>query len=129
MIATFTKGFQTLSQTCRHNKLEIINIIQIFRCTAQILMTRMLSDLTSKVSPCRHVYDKIKHIRGPFAKFVDSPYYSESEHYGGAVTVSFSKYLPWQAIHFLKRSTYFSKTCCRPLTTSKFLTSELPFHD
>jgi hypothetical protein len=51
-------------------------------------------------------------IRGPFAKFVDSPYYSESEFCGGAVTVSFSKYLPWQAIHFLQRSTHFSRTCC-----------------
>jgi hypothetical protein len=29
------------------------------------------------------------------------------------VTVSFSKYLPWQAMHFLKRSTHFSKTCYR----------------
>jgi hypothetical protein len=29
----------------------------------------------------------------------------------GAVTVSFSKYLPWQAMHFLQRSTDFSKTC------------------
>jgi hypothetical protein len=28
-------------------------------------------------------------------------YYSESELCGGAVTVSFSKYLPWQAMHFL----------------------------
>jgi hypothetical protein len=28
-------------------------------------------------------------VRGPFAKFVDSPYYSESEVCGGAVTVSF----------------------------------------
>jgi hypothetical protein len=36
---------------------------------------------------------------------------------GGAVTVSFSKYLPWQAMHFLQRSTPFSKTCCRPLIT------------
>jgi hypothetical protein len=67
-------------------------------------------------------------VRGPFAKFVDSPYYSESEPCGGAVTVSFSKYPPWQATHFLKRSTHFSKTCCRPLITSKFLASELTFH-
>jgi hypothetical protein len=59
---------------------------------------------------------------------VDSPYNSESEFYRGAVTVSFSKYLPWQAIHFLQRSTHFSKTCCRPLITSKFLASELPLH-
>jgi hypothetical protein len=44
-------------------------------------------------------------IRGPFAKFVDSPYYSESELCGGAVTVSFSKYLPWQEMHSLQRST------------------------
>jgi hypothetical protein len=43
------------------------------------------------------------------------------------VTVSFSKYLPWQAMHFLQRSTHFSKTCCRPLITSKFLASELFF--
>jgi hypothetical protein len=60
-------------------------------------------------------------VRGPFAKFKDSPYYSESEFCGGAVTVSFSKY-------FLQCSTHFSKTCCRPLITSKFLTSELPFY-
>jgi hypothetical protein len=44
------------------------------------------------------------------------------------MTVSLSKYLPWQASHFLQRSTHFSKTCCRPLTTSKFLASELIFH-
>jgi hypothetical protein len=25
------------------------------------------------------------------------------------MTVSFSKYLPWQAMHFLQRSTHFSK--------------------
>jgi hypothetical protein len=67
-------------------------------------------------------------VRGPFEKFVDLPYYFDLELSGGAVTVSFSKYLPWQAKHFLQRSTYFSKTCCRPLITSKFLASELPFH-
>jgi hypothetical protein len=67
-------------------------------------------------------------IRGPFANFVDSPFYSESELCGGAVTVSFSKYLPWQTMHFLQRSTHFSKMGCRPLITSKFLASELPFH-
>jgi hypothetical protein len=60
--------------------------------------------------------------------FVHSPYYSESELCGGAVVVSFSKYPPWQAMHFLQHSTYFPKTCCRPLITSKFLASELPFH-
>jgi hypothetical protein len=42
--------------------------------------------------------------------------------------VSFSKSLPWQAMHFIQCSTHFSKTCCRPLITSKFLASELPFH-
>jgi hypothetical protein len=67
-------------------------------------------------------------IRGPFEKFVDSPYYSGSKLCGGAITVSFSKYFPWQAMHFLQRSTHFSKTCCRPLIISKFLASELPFH-
>jgi hypothetical protein len=45
-----------------------------------------------------------------FGKFVDSPYYPESELYGAAETVSFSKYLLWQAMDFLQRSTHFSKT-------------------
>jgi hypothetical protein len=68
------------------------------------------------------------YVRGPIAKFVDWPYYSESELSEGAVTVSFSKYLPWEAMHVLQRSTHFSKACCRPLITSKFLAFELPFH-
>jgi hypothetical protein len=51
-------------------------------------------------------------IGGQFAKFVESLYYSESELRGGAVTVSFSKHLPWQAMHFLQRSTHFSEACC-----------------
>jgi hypothetical protein len=42
-------------------------------------------------------------LRGPFEKFVDSPYCSESEIFGGAVTVSFSKYLPQKAMRFLQR--------------------------
>jgi hypothetical protein len=67
------------------------------------------------------------YLRGPFPKFVDSPYYSESELCVGVGTVSFPKYLPWQAMHFLQRSTHFWKTCCRPLITSKCLVLELPF--
>jgi hypothetical protein len=63
-------------------------------------------------------YDYLMNIRRPFEKFVYSPYYSESELYGGAVTVSFSKYLPWQEMHFLQRSTHFSKTFCRPFAAS-----------
>jgi hypothetical protein len=31
-------------------------------------------------------------------------------------------------MHFLQRFTHFSKTCCKPLITSKLLASELPFH-
>jgi hypothetical protein len=46
----------------------------------------------------------------PFDKFVDSPYYSKSELCGGAVTVYFPKYLLWQVMHFLQRSTLFSET-------------------
>jgi hypothetical protein len=58
------------------------------------------------------------HVRRPFANFVDSPYYSESELCGGAMTVSFSKYFPWQAMLFLQRPTNFSKTCCTPFAAS-----------
>jgi hypothetical protein len=67
-------------------------------------------------------------VRGSFENFVDPPYYSESKLCEGAVTVSFSKYLPWQAMHFLQRSTHFSKVCCRPLITSKFLALVLHVH-
>jgi hypothetical protein len=77
---------------------------------------------------CTKKYSVSTVIRGPFEKFVDSPYCSDSELCGGAVTVSFSNYLPWQVMHFLQRSAHVSKTCCRPLITSKFLASELPFH-
>jgi hypothetical protein len=59
---------------------------------------------------------------------MDSPYYSELELGGGLVTASLLKYLPWQAMHFLQRSTHLSKMCCRLLITSKFLALELPFH-
>jgi hypothetical protein len=45
-------------------------------------------------------------------------YDSELEFCGGAVTVSFSKYLPWQEMYFLQRSTHFSETCCRSFATS-----------
>jgi hypothetical protein len=62
------------------------------------------------------IQPEISQVRGPFEKFVDT--YSESELCGGAVTVYFSKYLPWQALHFLQRSTHFSKTCCRPFAAS-----------
>jgi hypothetical protein len=84
------------------------------------------------VTPCSVVvgYQRFgrAYLRGQFEKFMDSLYNSESELCGGAVTVSFSKHLPWQAMLVLQRSTHFSKMCCRPLITSKFLASELPFH-
>jgi len=38
--------------------------------------------------------------------------------YCEAVTVCFLKYLPWQAMHFLQRSTHFLKMCCRPFAAS-----------
>jgi hypothetical protein len=75
------------------------------------------------------LYEIMQYVRRLFEKFLDSPYYSELELCGGAVTVSFSRYLPCQAMHFLQRSIHFPKTCCRPLITSKFLASELPFHN
>jgi hypothetical protein len=67
-------------------------------------------------------------LQGTCANFMDWPYYSKSELCGDVVTVSFLKYLPWQAMHFLHRSTHFSKMCCRMLITSKFLALELTFH-
>jgi hypothetical protein len=60
----------------------------------------------------------VTYLRGPFERFVDSRYYYESTLCGDAVTVSFSKYLPWQEMQFLQRSTHFSKTCCRPFASS-----------
>jgi hypothetical protein len=56
-----------------------------------------MSDLQIKYIQCtaKLPYEmKFSQLCGPFEKFVDSPYFSESELCGGAVTVSFSKYLP-----------------------------------
>jgi hypothetical protein len=47
-------------------------------------------------------------LQGPFEKFVDSPYYSES--------LLFSKYLPWQETHFYKA----------PPTSRKCVADRLP---
>jgi hypothetical protein len=59
---------------------------------------------------------------------VDSRYYSESELRGGAVTVSFSKYLPWQAMKFLQRSTPLPENVMQTVDHFKFLASELHFY-
>jgi hypothetical protein len=40
------------------------------------------------------------------------------------MTVSFSKYRPWQTMNILQLFTHFSKTCCKPLIISKILPSE-----
>jgi hypothetical protein len=56
-----------------------------------------------------------------------SPYYFKSELCGSVVMVSFSKCLPWQAMHFLQCSTHFSEMCYRLMITLKFLASEHPF--
>jgi len=72
------------------------------------------------VHECRWGEGLRNKIRGPFAKFVDLPYCLESELCGGAVTVSLSKYLPRQAMHFLQRSTHFSKMELRSFWKNPF---------
>jgi hypothetical protein len=64
----------------------------------------------SKVSNyCHYSKNNETQIWEPIEKFVDSPYYSESELCGDVMMVSFSEYSPLQATHFLQRSTHFSK--------------------
>jgi hypothetical protein len=75
-----------------------------------------------------YVHSSLQKILGLSEKFMDSSYYSKLELGEGVVMASFSKYLPWEAMHFLQCFAHFSKTCCRPLITSKFLALELPFH-
>jgi hypothetical protein len=82
-----------------------------------MILSLLILGVLDSIAGKRETKEK-KDNRGPFEKFVDSPYYSESELCGGAVTVSFSKYLPLKAMHFLQRSTHFSKTCCRPFAAS-----------
>jgi hypothetical protein len=123
------------TQVVEETYLLSLKLSCVFRCAVALI--HVSAELWSSVWPkalCNFIWiicwrlSLILDIRGPFAKFVDSYYYSESELCGGAVTISLSKHLPWQAMHFLQRSTHFSQTCCRPLITSKFLASELPFH-
>jgi hypothetical protein len=73
-------------------------------------------------------YMRKKRLQGLFAKFVDLPYYYELELCGGAVMVSYLKYLSWQAVYFLQHPTHLLKMCCRPLITLKFRALELCFY-
>jgi hypothetical protein len=89
-----------------------------------ILLSTLFSDILNLYSSLS-MGDHVSHLYKTTGKiirvppvFMDSPYYSDSELCGGVVTVSFSKYLPWQAMHFLQRSTHFSKLCCREFATS-----------
>jgi hypothetical protein len=107
--------------------------VKAFLCFVGVLRLKYITHIEQHVARIRKEIhsagrEHSVEVRGPFTKFVHSPYYSEWKLYGGAVTVSFSKCLPCQAMHFLQRSTHFSKTYCRPFVISKFLASELPFH-
>jgi hypothetical protein len=97
---------------------------KLFVYGEELLASRLNSTLDgqplSSVRDCLFKTKAVCKVRG-------LTYNSESELCGGAVTVSFSKYLTWQAMHFLQRSTHFSKMCCRPLIASKFLVLELPY--
>jgi hypothetical protein len=67
----------------------VINFSRGFSAIKRIITRFCAANSTTDESPF------ILILRGPFAKFVDSPYYSELELCGGAATVSFSKCLPW----------------------------------
>jgi hypothetical protein len=69
------KGVVHFGTACTHNP----NVSLAINCQSWVLVFIYWM----------HIYTKA------FARFVDWPYYSESELCGGAVTVSFSKYLPW----------------------------------
>jgi hypothetical protein len=115
----YAARYKTLSFRIGHSHLHLFDCMNnIFHMLFNYRFSAYITNLT-EILPI---------IRRSFEKYVDSPYYSELELCGGAVTVSFSKYLPWQAMRFLQRSAHFSKPYCRQLITSKFLTSELPFH-
>jgi hypothetical protein len=52
--------------------------------------SRPLVPVLSQMNPVRNFPPYFPNIRRPSEKFVNSPYYSESELFGGAATVSFS---------------------------------------
>jgi hypothetical protein len=100
---------QTITKTLLHTTNRMDWSCQYFKNSNSGLQIMLLQKYPSH-SKC-HVYFTITYesvpvIRGPFEKFGDSPYYFELELCGGAVTVSFSKYLPWQAMCWT--STHFS---------------------
>jgi hypothetical protein len=90
-------------------KLTCLEIKMLISCVHQFMRTSIGVEIQINIS-----LTSVSFLRGPFENFMESPYYSESELCGGAMTVSFLKYLTWQVMHFLQRSTHFSKTCCRP---------------
>jgi hypothetical protein len=114
-----------------HNPLQLV--VWFYYCKSAFLDLWWIKHVLQykncvKRFQCQNQNKVLLQIWGLFEMFVDSPYYSELELCGGAVMVSFRKYLPWQAIHFLQPSTHFLKMCCRLFISSKFLASELHFH-
>jgi hypothetical protein len=123
-------SFQIVLQYCAKSKrvmLSVNYLHSLIICKELCIKYCAITQFNSIWVYFTQMKNPFSHVRVLFAKFLDSPYCSESELCAGAVTVSFSGYPPWQALHFLQRSTHFSKTCCRPLITSKFLASEIPF--
>jgi hypothetical protein len=88
----------------------------VFQCDTSVLLF-VVSLLLFAPHPLIPMYTIRGDTRGMLERFVDSPYYFEIKLCGGALTVSFSKYLPWQVM-CLQSSAQFSKTCCRPFATS-----------
>jgi hypothetical protein len=72
----------------------ILNVTYPLRCRRVPLGVR--------VPPVEyHCLRTYSYVRGPFEKFVDSPYYSESDLCGGAVTVFFRT--PYNALPTSRR--------------------------
>jgi hypothetical protein len=93
-----------IGRSGRPNVPEIFRgILQSVQANAGMVTENRLRLVPSASFPINHLkafFQSVLYVRGPFEKFVDSLYYSESELRGGAVTVSLSKHLPWQAMHF-----------------------------
>jgi hypothetical protein len=67
-------------------------------------------------------------VREQFEKFVDSPYYYESELRGGAVTVCFFEVPPLARDAFLTTLNPLLENVLQTVDDFEFLASELPFY-
>jgi hypothetical protein len=99
---TYLSHYQS-NERINYKQQSLLGVADNHSAVLQNILIFMETEISTPFQKCLQLNPIPSHfnVRGSFEKFVDSTYYSESEICGGAMTVFFSKYLPWQGMHLL----------------------------